>query len=262
MRRALALTGAAAALALAGCGGSGPTEILGKTADNLSKIHSGTLSMRLLVTPVRGQPFGFRLRGPFSLGKPGTLPVLRVTYTQIASGRSASATIISTGKEAYVRSGGRTVQMDSSQEQALRAANAELGGKNGAESFGVANWFADAKRSDGGRVGGAETDRISARLDVVEATNGLLSLLRRGGRDVPTIRGREAERLRDAVRSSKIEVFSGKDDRLLRRLMIDVDFGLRVPRTLRAALGRIVGARVQFELGVDRPNRPIHVSAP
>jgi hypothetical protein len=262
MRLVLACAGAAATLALTGCGGSGATDVLSQTADNLSKIRSGTLTLRLLVTPTKGQPFGFRLHGPFSLGKAGSLPVLHVAYTQIASGNSATVTVISDGSRAYVASAGREVALDSVQTQALRQANSQVGGKNGLESFGIGNWFVDPKRSDGGRVGGADTDKVSAKLDVVEATNGLLSLLRQGGRDVPTIRGAEAKRLRDAVRSSSIEVYSGKKDHLLRRMSMRVAFGLDVPRTLRAALGRVVGAHVRFELGVDRPNRPVHVSAP
>jgi hypothetical protein len=253
---------AAAALLLAGCGGGNSTDVLSKTANNLSKIRSGTLAMRLVVTPKSGSPFGFELKGPFSLEKAGSLPVLRVAYTQIANGKRATVTVLSTGRAAYVLTGGRTIELTSAQAETLRSASGQLSGGGGLGSLGIDDWFEEAKRSDGGSVGGAETDKVSAKLDVVNAANGLISLLRRGGRDLPTIRGDQAKKLDDAVRSSAIEVYSGKQDHLLRRLSIDVDFGLDVPKTLRAALGDVVGARVQFNLGVDRPNRPVHVSAP
>jgi len=57
--------------------------------------------------------------------------------------------------------------------------------------------------------------------------------------------------LTKATRSATFDLYSGKDDRLLRRLRIDVDFGLDVPKELRAALGTVVGANVLFELSLD-----------
>jgi hypothetical protein len=262
IRRVARSTVVAVALVLTGCGGGASTDVLSQTANNLSKIRSGTLSMRFLVTPKSGSPFGFRLRGPFSFGKRGSLPLLRVAYTQIANGKSATVTIISTGSRAYVQAGGRTTQLTSAQADPLRNANGELNGKGGLGSLGVANWFENEKRSARGTVGGADTDKVTSTLNVVNAANDLLALLRRSGRDVGTIHGAEATKLDRATRASKIEVYSGKKDRLLRRLSINVDFGFDVPRTLRAALGNVVGARVRFDLGVDNPNRPVHVSAP
>src|ERR671935_1386454 len=86
---------------VAGCGGGGsqtPAGILADTAANLGKIKSGTLGMSLLVSPrgPSGHPFGFELHGPFSIAHSG-LPVLHVSYTQIASGKRATVTVISTG---------------------------------------------------------------------------------------------------------------------------------------------------------------------
>lgn len=58
------------------------------------------------------------------------------------------------------------------------------------------------------------------------------------------------------------EVHTGKDDRLLRRPELEVDFGPDVPRELRGALGSLVGAKVLFELGVDDPNGTVTVAEP
>src|SRR3954447_8557410 len=105
MRRAWLLP--ALVLALAGCGGGGASEdakpVLARTASNLARIHSGDLDLRLLVTPSTGKGrVGFELQGPFELRGGGPLPVARVEYTQIAGTRSAAATLISTGRQAYV----------------------------------------------------------------------------------------------------------------------------------------------------------------
>jgi hypothetical protein len=55
---------------------------------------------------------------------------------------------------------------------------------------------------------------------------------------------------------------TGQEDRLLRRLEVAVDLGFDVPSELRGALGRLVGARVDFELGIDHPNRVVRVAEP
>src|SRR2546421_6643292 len=115
---------------LGACGGAGPGDVLSQTASNLGKIHSGTLSMRLLVTPRgtgQGQPFGFTLHGPFALARSGSLPRLRVDYTQIANGGQATVTVVSTGKSAYVLSNGRTRNLPASALGSLRG----IGGGGG-----------------------------------------------------------------------------------------------------------------------------------
>ena len=263
LRRVLPAAGVA--LVLAGCGGGDAHDVLGETAGNLGKIRSGTLHFELVVDPRAAgarNPFGFKLDGPFALGRGNSLPVLRVAYTQIANGTSATVTIVSTGRKAYVETGGKTYELGPSQTEQLRTAGAQARAAGGLAQFPVESWIEDAELSDGGEVGGAETDKISARVDVVAAANDLLDLARAFGRDVPAVRGREAKRLADSVRSSSFELHTGKDDRLLRRLAIDVDFGLDVPQGLRAALGDLVGAKVRFRLGVDDPNRPVSVPEP
>jgi hypothetical protein len=264
--RAAAIVAALAAGLLAGCGGGGggsdAKHVLAQTADNLGKIRSGVLHLALVVTP-RGTtgrgPVGFRLNGPFSLGSPGSF---RIAYTQLAAARQATVTVISTGGHGYVEVRGKTYELPPAQTRVLRSATAQLRSSGGLRSFGIGSWVRNPKVSDGGRVGGAETDRVTAVLDVVNAANGLLSLARATGRPSPELRGRNAKQLADAVRSSSFELFTGKKDRLLRRVRLEADLGLDVPRNLRAVLGSLVGAKVRFLLGVDDPNSTIHVAAP
>ena len=64
-----------------------------------------------------------------------------------------------------------------------------------------------------------------------------------------------AEQLERAVRESELSVYTGKDDRLLRRLAMRADFGLDVPEDLRGALGELVGAEVSLTLTIRDPAR-------
>jgi hypothetical protein len=264
VRRLAVLLGAAA---LAGCGGGGGGDasgILSQTAASLGKIRSGDLTLRLVVSPREGTKgrIGFELSGPFALRR-GSLPVARIRYTQIAGAREGTATFVSTGENAYAEVNGRAYELPASATEQVRSAAAGLGGSGGTlGSFDVESWFDGPKVEGTEEVGGADTDHVTADLDVVAAANGLLDLVRGLGRDVPRIEGQQAKQLEDGVESSSIDVWSGTRDRLLRRLLLKADLGLDVPESLRRALGDVVGAKVEFELAVGNPNKPVKVSPP
>ncbi len=104
---------------------------------------------------------------------------------------------------------------------------------------------------------------MRAELNVVNAVNGLLEVARQfGGSNLPRVGDASAEQLQRAVRASSFELYSGEDDRLLRRLAMDVDIGFEVSEPLRQALGELVGARITFELSVTDPNEPVSVREP
>jgi hypothetical protein len=250
---------------LAGCGGGGghANDVLSQTANNLGKIRSGDLTLRLVVSPRQGTKgrIGFELRGPFAL-RPGALPVAKIAYTQIAGAREATATFISTGTKAYAEVNGKAYELPPESTDVVRQAAAGISGSSGLGSFEIGRWFDDPQISEGENLGDASTDHVVADLDVVAAANGLLGLVRDLGRDAPTIEGEAADQLENAVESSSIEVWSGKDDHLLRRLLLEADLGLDVPDSLRRALGDVVGAKVEFELAIADPNEPVSVPPP
>jgi hypothetical protein len=256
-----------AVAALAGCGGGGSGEadgILSQTAASLGKIRSGDLTLRLVVSPREGTKgrIGFELQGPFALRR-GSLPVARIAYTQIAGAREGTATFVSTGANAYAEVDGKAYVLPASATEQVRSAAAGLGGSGGGlDSFDVGSWFDHPELDGTDEVEGAETDHVTADLDVVAAANGLLDLVRGLGRDAPRIEGRQAKQLEDAVESSSIDVWTGKDDRLLRRLLLKADLGFDVPESLKRALGEVVGAKIEFELAVAKPNEPVHVAPP
>ncbi|MDQ2967166.1 MAG: hypothetical protein M3R37_02470 [Actinomycetota bacterium] len=95
--------------------------------------------------------------------------------------------------------------------------------------------------------------RVAGDLDVVAAANGLLDLLRQLGRDAPTIAGDQAKQLEDAVKSSSFELWSGRDDHLLRRLLLKADLGLDVPPTLRRCARLRRGSEDRFRAVRIRP---------
>jgi hypothetical protein len=248
-------------LALAGCGGQSASDVLSQTANKLGKVRSGDLTLVLSVGTRDGKKVGFELRGPFALAKPGGLPVAKVTFTRLGAQAQPPVTVISTGQKAFVDFGGKTYELPSSRLGRLRSAAPS--GSGGLQRLDIGKWVKDAKLSAGGTVEGVETDRIHADLDVVQAMNDLLSVgasfgAGGGGR----ITGQDAEQLRRAVKSATIDVDTGKDDRLLRRLRIHVDLRANAPARVQRMLGALGEIDVRFELSVGHPNEPVHVQAP
>jgi hypothetical protein len=260
------LTGllAAAALVWVGCGGgASANEALSETADNLGKIRSGDLSLRLAVEATGGEQVGFELEGPFAFSEREQLPVAEIDVTQIAGDERTTITFLSTGEAAYVRIGEETFELPRAQTERLRGVGGEPESGGGLAALRIEDWFGDAELSDGGEVGGAETDRVSAKLDVVSAANDLLELARAfGGIDAQALEGASAEQLERAVDSASIDVFTGEEDRLLRRLVIDARLGADLPPELEEAAGAFGGARFALELGIADPNRPVSVEEP
>lgn len=262
---------AAAALLTVGCGARGGDpahQALAETAARLGEIRSGTVQVRMIVGALRGtqSDHGFEITGPFAL-PPGArppnsapdpaLPVGRLDYTQIAGQQRATVTLVSTGAQAFVEVDGTAYKLPPERVEQLRAAAGRPGGPTGFEQLQVGRWLR-APRLTPGPEG---TDRIEAGLNVVPALNDLFALARALGVDdqmgLPPLEGREAERVQRAVRAARLEVLTGAEDRLLRRLAIDVELasGTELPPGLD-------GARMDFDLAVADVNAPVAVQAP
>lgn len=264
MRRALALL--AGTLAVAGCGGGGGDAgpALRETADKLGAISSGIITFRMEIDPDGdAEPFGFALEGPFELAQEGRLPRADIEYTQTANGESATVRLVSDGERAVAITEGTTIPLEGEALEDLREAGAAVLGSEsddeGLDELRVDRWLVDPELSDGPDG----TDKIDGELDVVEVANGLLELagaLGTGGFE--RLDEESGKQLRDAVESAEFELLTGEDDRLLRRLALDVELAADVPEELRDALGEVVGAAFSFLLEVESPNETVEIALP
>jgi hypothetical protein len=267
MRR-LALAGVFLALAAGACGGgsdsaSDPGEALAETARNLGEIRSGTLDLRVTVG-TNGEEAGFVLEGPFAFAESAdTLPVAELEYTQSAGSESETVRFVSTGEKAFVVLGEQAFELPEERVATLRGTGAGDGAAAGLDELRIEDWFQDPDLSDGGSVGGAETDRIRAGLDVVATANDLLELAAAVGSDVGgPLEGASAEQLRRAVESATVEVFTGKEDRLLRRLVVEASFRAAPPPELEEAFAGLPQADFRLELTIADPNSEVSVEEP
>jgi hypothetical protein len=257
MRRAVSLLAGVLLLASACGGGESAPEALSKTSANLGKIRSGDLSVELLFSAKGGERAGFSLEGPFAF-RQGGLPEAELDYTQIAGGRTATQTFIMTGGKAYVRIHGTTFELPEATAARIRGA---VGVAGGLGVIDLSRWVEDPKLSDGGEVGGADTDRINAKLNVPATVSGLVALASQfgGTTPLPALSGASAEQIERAVDKATVDVWTGKDDRLLRKLEISLAFS---PSAASEDVQGLVEAAMHFTLGISNPNEKVTVETP
>jgi len=257
MTRLFLLLALLAAL-LFGCGGGGPqsaNELLAETSANLGKIKSGDLALELIFSTKDGERAGFNLEGPFQL-RSGSLPEAQLDYTQIAGDQTATQTFIMTGDKAYVRMGGATFELPA---RAAGQVRSTLGATGGLGVIDLRGWVQDPELAAGEEVGGAETDRITGRLNVATVVTGLVAIASQfgGTTRLTPLEGKSAEQVEQAVETATIDVWTGKEDRLLRKLEITIEFSPAAEQ-----LKSLVGAAVHFTLGISNPNETVTIEKP
>ncbi|HEX2044447.1 MAG TPA: hypothetical protein VHF23_02330, partial [Gaiellaceae bacterium] len=129
----------------------------------------------------------------------------------------------------------------------------------GLARLGIEDWLVEPELVDGGDV-----DRVEGRLDVGQAAADLAALLDElGAVDADLLDEASTKTLERATRSSSVVVETGADDRLLRRLTIEVELGVDGSPELEQALeGLGGGAELTFDVRIERPSQPVDVAAP
>ena len=241
-------------------------EVVAETAVNLEELRSGLLELRVSATAAPGEEeaveAGFELIGSFELPQEGALPVADLEYTDVGADQPVTQGFISTGEQAFIEVDGQAYELPPEQTQALVGG----GGSDDPifEGASVDEWLIEPELNEGESLDGAEVDRVSGKLDVAAALNDLFGIAQRFGSSAgfSSIEGAEVERLENAVQSSHIEIVSGTEDRLLRRLLIEVELALGDDVALAETLGPLAGTSFTIDMSISEPNEPIEVAAP
>jgi hypothetical protein len=257
--------------------------VLQRMAAGLGDISSGNLSMRFEMSVKDRKSGGFELEGPFSLRSDGRYPIVEFEHTRFDGDEEARVgTFVSTGDAAYVVRDGKSDRVGDEQlastgladlvrpaedgRDAEGPATGDTGTETGLGQLNIDGWIEDDPEiSGGGLVGGVDTDKVTAELDPAELMNGLVQLGQAlGGGVAAQLRplGRaDRERVRRAATEAKLETWSGKDDRLLRKLIIEIGFGLK-NEDLVEKLPQLADARIRLEAAITALNEPVDVEAP
>jgi len=266
MPRTAALV-AVTGLLVAGCRSSSPAVgALEATEKKLGDVRSGTLTLRLVASPIdaaEGTGAGFEIEGPFAVGtQKGSLPVADLRFTRITGANRRTTRFVNTGSRAFVEVDGKRTELSDDQVADLRVTDAATGG--GLEGLTLTRWLKDPKLAAGPAVDGAATDKVTGTADAVAILNDIIDLSESFGAGQENVRrldGDAAERVRRAVAAATAEVVTGKDDRLIRRASASIDLAVTDPR-VRDALGNLAGARLALFLEVGNLNKPVQVAEP
>ncbi|MDQ6915475.1 MAG: hypothetical protein M3155_06650 [Actinomycetota bacterium] len=281
---ALALALVAALMLLAACGGGGggdATKVLNQTFAGGKKVRSGQLNLGLTINAKGaaqlGGPVAIKLSGPFQSQGPGTLPQFDFDLALNATaGRSFSAGAISTGNQGFLKLKGQAYQVppnvfasfkqgyEQAQKQGQQRSNQSL------SSFGVdpRKWLKDSKVEGDADVEGTTTTHVSAKVDVgkllvdvnqILAKAGQLGLAQ--GRQLPSgITPQQRQTLGKAIKATRFDLYSGKQDHILRRMVVKISFD--VPKSAQARSSGLTGGDLTFDLTLAKLNQPQTVTAP
>jgi hypothetical protein len=237
-----------AVLAVAGCGGGGASDtedqsasaILQKTFGSDATIHSGRLTLGLDADVREGVqgvsgPVKVRLTGPFeSSDDAGKLPKFAFTLSVSGSGQDINAGATSTGDKGFLMFQGTDYavpdamfeQFEQGYAEAQKQSKKDTKDHPTLKALGIdpLAWVTDPKKAGEAEVGGAETVHITAGIDVPRLLDDVRKTLARAGSASAAtgLSDTDVETFRKSVKSAKVDVFTGKDDARLRKLVVDL----------------------------------------
>lgn len=286
MRLLICMLAAVAALVLVACSGGGDEADSSTDVDRLleetfaggKQIESGKVDLAVRLETEGGSaqgPVTLDLSGPFQSQGGGRLPRFQLEVSFEGGGQSISAGATSTGDQGFVSfqgtdyevSGPVFQQFKAAYEQAQKEASSQQQGGQSLATLGIdpRRWLTDAKNAGEADVGGTETIKITGGVDVdklLDDVNSALARLRslgvEGSKDLPERLTDEQKRAAaDAIENLGVEIYTGKEDKILRRLVVDLD--------LTAPEGSDFGAEsasVRLDLQLLDVNEDQEVEAP
>ncbi len=232
-------------LVVAGCGGSkdpGAQAILDKTfGANSAAVKSGNLNLAVNANvkglPNLSGPIRLGLEGPFeSAAQKGGLPGFDFTLSLTSGGSTLTAGAVSTGDKGFLKFQGQafavTDQLFKQFKDGYTAAQKSSAGKDKntttLSSLGVdpRRWLINPRKLGTQAIGGTESFHVAAGIDVSKLLADLDTVLAKARTAAPGASSRitpaQQKKILDQVTGAKVDVWSGKKDERLRRLVLDV----------------------------------------
>jgi hypothetical protein len=237
---------------VAGCGGSAGESsgqqasastdvgaLLKDTFHNLGKLTSATVDLKVQIDAGSQGTMGAQLSGPFESQGAGKLPKFQLAAALQAQGQDVDVGATWTGAKAFIGLQGAQYavsdpvakQFVTGYEQAM-ATNAK---KNqgglvlGGLGIDFTQWLRNARNEGDAQVGDAATIKIGGDADIARVVDDVDKIAQKASTlNVPGTSGlpqrltpqQRAEAVA-AVKSFTVTIYTGKDDRILRRLVVD-----------------------------------------
>jgi hypothetical protein len=233
----------AAALLAVGCGGGGggsdesAAELVQQTFGSNAKVKTGRLTVALdAQVESIPDPVVLKLSGPFeSATSADQIPRFDLSLTATSSGQTQTFGATSTGDKGFLRFQGvqyavpDTLWKQFTERYAAvqKQADSQKQGAPTLKALGIdpRAWLTDPKKAGEAKVGDTDTIHITAGIDVAK----LLTDVQRLAGQAGSLSGgaqqfSEADRaeLQKSVRSATFDLYTGKDDKRLRKAVLDL----------------------------------------
>jgi hypothetical protein len=273
-----------AALALAACGSSSSQDagsLLRQTFSGSHRINSGDLNFALTLNPTGSStlrsPITVSFGGPFQSLGTGKLPASDFNVNLNAMGTGGSVGILSTGTNGYVTYQGASYQLPKADFQRLESSFSQLASSPSASSgsgvlgkLGIQplHWLVDPQVMGDESVGGTTTTHIHATINVTALLGDFNTFLQRasslgvsGSATFPHgISSASRSRIAGEVQSPTLDVWTGKSDKTVRKLLIQLT--LPVTGQVSSLLGGLRSAGIGLTLQYANLNQPQTITAP
>ena len=264
---------------MAGCGGdsadSGTSvdQLLEETFASGKSIESGRLDIAVAVDSDTGDPVRLKVSGPFQSQGAGRLPQLDVDASFSGGGQSLEAGVTATADRAFVSYGGDTYEIAAPVYEQFKAGYEEAAKQSSGQkdqslaSLGIdpRRWLTNAQNAGEVKVGDTDTIKITGDVDVpklLDDVDGALEQVRRlgvqGTEQLPQrLTEEEKQQVEEAVSKLDVEIYTGADDRILRRMVIAL--GLKAPEGSEQGADAV---DLRFDLQLLDVNEDQEIEAP
>jgi hypothetical protein len=267
---------------VAGCGGGGDAadsstdvqELLDDTFSGDKAIESGRLDLGVRLESDTGQPATVKVSGPFQSQGAGRLPLLDVDASLEGGGQSLKGGLTATEDQAFVSWDGTSYEIAGPVFQQFKAGYEEAAKQSEDQqnqslaSLGIdpRRWLTNAENEGERDVGGTETILITGDVDVpklLEDVDGALEKVRslgvQGSEDLPErLTDEEKRQTAEAIDNLSVEIYTGAEDRILRRMVVAL--GLKAPEGSTSDGAQSVDIR--FDLQLLEVNEDQEIQAP
>jgi hypothetical protein len=277
----LALVSAIAGLAACGGGNDDAQKVLKETFGNGKSVKSGKLDVAINFqgkgsSSATQQPVALRLQGPFQSQGKGLVPKFDLSAAIGGGGASKTVGALSTGQQGFLTVGQTAYVLPPSIfnrfKQGFQQSQKQNNGKPkttlGALGIQPLDWLKDPKLENDETIGGVDTKHVSAGVDVpkfLDDVNKVISKARTQtgaqGSQLPSqgITPAQRTQIADSVKNARFDVWSGKDDKILRKLAVSLDYDRKSGSTAPSAL---TSGSLDFSVTLTDLNKPQTITAP
>jgi len=249
---------AALALAVGACGGgddndgsgaaaSSSTDVNQLLTDTFSgskEIKSGNVDLKLAIKAQGGGdsqlsgPVNVTLSGPFQSQGGGALPEFDLQASLEGGGQNLKAGVTSTGDKGFVSFQGTDYVLDdqtfrqfkAGYEQAQKQSQSDDGASLATLGIDPRKWLTDPQNAGEAEVGDTDTIKITGGVDVDKLLDDVNAALAKasslgvsGAQGVPEkLTEQQRRQVRAAIKDPKVEIYTGKDDKILRRMVVNM----------------------------------------